>query len=271
MSEGYSVRDVTRLLGLSRAIVTGFIEAGIVAPRRGARGEYRFSFPDLVVLRTAQALRTAKLPPSRILRSLRRLRAKLPDSMPLTGLRVEAVGDAVVVTDGAAQWQTDDGQYVLRFSVEPASGGVAFFEAPKPQARAKAPTDWYARALALEGEDVAAACDAYRRALRDEPRHLDAYVNLGLCLYNRGELAEAEKVYRTGLVQCGPDGVLLFNLALVLEDAKRYDEALDAYRTAVAHAPDFADAHYNLALLCQARGHSQEALRHLMAYKKLKA
>src|SRR5512132_2606443 len=81
LSEGYSVRDVTKLLGLSRSIVSGFIRAGIVAPARGRRGEYRFSFPDLVVLRTAQALTAAKLPPSRIVRSLRRLRAKLPESV----------------------------------------------------------------------------------------------------------------------------------------------------------------------------------------------
>ena len=268
VSEGYSVRDVTRLLGLSRSIVSGFVEAGIVSPARGRRGEYRFSFPDLVVLRTAQALKTAKLPPARIVRSLRRLRAKLPAAVPLTGLRVEAVGDAVVVTEGNAQWQPDDGQYVLRFAVAPTAGGVAFFEKPASVA-APAPVDWFSRGVALESEDVAEACDAYRRALAENPQHLDAYINLGLCLHNSGRAGDAEAVYRAALAHCGPDGTLLFNLAVALEDCGRQDEALEAYRAALAEAPDMADAHYNLALLCQQRGLGQEALRHLSAYRKL--
>ena len=46
---------------------------------------------------------------------------------------------------------------------------------------------------------------------------------------------------------------------------------MEAYRKVVTQSPDFADAHYNLALLCQKRGLAQEALRHLKAYKKLKA
>lgn len=270
MSEGYSVSDVTRLLGVSRSIVSEFIKAGVVAPSRGRRGEYRFSFPDLVVLRTARALTEAKLPPARIVRSLRRLRAKLPESMPLTGLHVEAVGGALVVSEGGAQWQPDDGQYVLRFSVQAAGGKVAFIE---PQARAvpEAPLDWFARALALESQDVAAACDAYRKALRHDARHVEAYVNLGLCLYNSGDLDEAERVYRAGLAHCGSDALLLFNLAVLLEDRERLDEAVELYRRAVAGSPDFADAHWNLALLCRKRGLAQEALRHLKAYRKLKA
>lgn len=270
MSEGYSVRDVTRLLGLSRSIVSGFVRAGIVSPARGRRGEYRFSFPDLVVLRTAQALTTAQVPPGRIVRSLRRLRARLPEAVPLNGLRVEAVGDTVVVTEGGAQWQPDDGQYVLRFGVAPAGGGVTFFDAAVPKPAAPAP-DWYARALALEEDDPSAACEAYRNALRNDPRHLDAYTNLGLCLCSNGHADEAERVYREGLAQCGPDGTLLFNLGVLLEDAGRSDEAIEAYRAAVRHAPAFADAHYNLGLLCEQRGLRQEALRHLQAYRKLVA
>ncbi len=270
MSEGYSVRDVTRLLGLSRSIITGFVQAGIVAPARGRRGEYRFSFPDLVVLRTARALTAARLPPSRIVRSLRRLRARLPASVPLAGLRVEAIGDAVVVSEGGTQWQPDDGQYVLRFAVAPSGGGLAFFETPATEPVAEA-GDWFARACELETQDPEAACAAYRQALAADDRHLDAYVNLGLCLYNAGRMAEAEAAYRQGLERCGPDGVLLFNLAVLLEDTARYDEALATYREAIGQAPDLADAHYNLAILAEQRGLRQEALRHLKTYRKLTA
>ena len=43
---------------------------------------------------------------------------------------------------------------------------------------------WFEQGLALEAkDDLAGACRAYRHALREDPRHLCAYVNLGRCLH----------------------------------------------------------------------------------------
>ena len=269
MSEGYSLREVGRLLGLSRSIVCGLIDAGFVSPSRGRRREYRFSFQDLVVVRAAQALVEAKLPTTRILRSLRRLRTQVPQQMPLSGLRVEAVGDAVVVREGNAQWQTHDGQYVLRFHVDSPGGRLAFFDLP---AAAPPVSDeaLFEQAIDVEEANPAAACELYRQAIVANPAHLGAYTNLGRLLHERSQFGEAERVYRDGLTRCGRDATLLFNLGLVLEDAKRLPEAADAYRAALVEAPDLSEAHYNLALLCEAAGLKQEAIRHLSAYRKLK-
>ena len=49
----------------------------------------------------------------------------------------------------------------------------------------------------------------------------------------------------------------------------RVDEAAAAYHAALAAAPDLADAHFNLARLCEARGLNQDAVRHLSAFRKL--
>lgn len=271
----YSLREVGKLLGLSRSIISGLIDAGFVSPTRGRRGEFRFTFQDLVLLRAAQGLSQAKLPPSRIVRAMKRLRAQLPDEVPLTGLRIEAVGDSVVVNQGAAQWQPEDGQYVLRFAVEvqevkqqAAPQRLAFVDAERP--RPLSSPAWFEQALALdEANDVERACAAYRNALRDDDTHLNAYINLGRCLHANGRLVDAEATYREGLAKCGADETLLFNLAIVLEDLHRHEEAASTYRAALARAPDMADAHYNLALLCEAQGRRQEALRHLNAYRKL--
>ncbi|HEY4138158.1 MAG TPA: tetratricopeptide repeat protein [Casimicrobiaceae bacterium] len=268
MTEGYSLREVGKLLGLPRSVVNGLIEAGFVSPARGRRREYRFSFHDLVVLRAAQGLAEAKIPSSRILRSLRRLRTQLPDEMPMAGLRIEAVGDSVVVSEGDAQWQPDSGQYVLKFQVASPGGRLAFF-GPAKAVETTPESGWFERALALEMEQPAKACDAYRRAIRSDARNLDAYVNLGRLLHERGALDEAEVAYREGLRHCGVDPTLLFNLAVLHEDLERSDEAIDGYRAAVAAASDFADAHFNLARLCEARGLNREALRHWSAFRKL--
>src|SRR5437762_689534 len=128
----YSLRDVGKLLGLPRSVVNGLIEAGFVSPARGRRREYRFSFHDLVLLRAAQGLADARIPSATILRSLRRLRTQLPEQIPMTGLRIEAVGDAVVVSEGDAQWRPDNGQYVLRFQVATPGGRLAIFGPARP-------------------------------------------------------------------------------------------------------------------------------------------
>jgi len=288
VTERYSLREVGKLLGLSRSIISGLIAAGFVTPTRGKRGEFRFTFQDLVLLRAAQGLAQAKLPSSRIVRALKRLRVQLPEAVPLTGLRIEAVGDSVVVNEGSAQWQPEDGQYVMRFAIEvqrdardvaslataadgdrsrsTASPRLSFIE---PDGTARSKVSWFERALALDGNDVEGACTAYRNALREDDKHLFAYINLGRCLHASGRLAEAEAVYRDGLAKCGADETLLFNLAVALEDLHRHDDAANTYRAALERAPDMADAHYNLALLCEARGLRQEALRHLSAYRKL--
>jgi tetratricopeptide (TPR) repeat protein len=63
--------------------------------------------------------------------------------------------------------------------------------------------------------------------------------------------------------------VALFNLGVALEDLRMPDEAILAYRTALAADEDCADAHYNLAQIYQARGEGPAALRHLRTYRKL--
>jgi tetratricopeptide (TPR) repeat protein len=249
-------------------MVSGLIEAGFVTPARGPRREYRFSFHDLVLLRAAQGLSEARLPAAKILLSLRRLRTQLPSQLPLAGLRIEAVGDAVVVTEGQAQWQPDDGQYVLRFQVESPQGKITFFDVDKTPA-ADSDDELFATATSLEDVDAEAACAAYRETLRVNPRHVAAHTNLGRLLHQLGRLAEAETVYRDGLAQCSADGTLLFNLAVLTEDLKRQHEAAELYRAALRVAPDLADAHFNLALLCDAQGLRQEAVRHLSAFRKL--
>jgi tetratricopeptide (TPR) repeat protein len=79
-----------------------------------------------------------------------------------------------------------------------------------------------------------------------------------------------QAVYRAGLERCGPDATLLFNLATVLEEREKADEAADMYRAALRESPDLPEAHYNLAMLCDAAGRKQEAIRHLSAYRKLR-
>src|SRR5438105_8104240 len=107
------------------------IDAGFVSPARGPRNAWRFSFQDLIVLRTAQALAAAKVPARRIARSMKALRRQLPQAMPLSGLSIAAEADRVVVREGARRWQAESGQYLLAFDTSPADGSLRLLGRPR--------------------------------------------------------------------------------------------------------------------------------------------
>src|SRR2546427_10509455 len=99
--KGYASQDVARLLGLTVAQVRGFARDGFLtpAPGRGARRKLRFSFQDLVILRTAKALVAARIPARRIRRVLKNLGQQLPQGRSLAGLRIAAERDRIVGRD----------------------------------------------------------------------------------------------------------------------------------------------------------------------------
>src|SRR4051812_34315821 len=170
------------MLRLSRSTIRALIDAGFVSPARGPRKAWRFSFQDLIVLRTAQALVAAKVPAKRITRSVRELRRHLPDAMPLSGLSICAVADRVVVKEGASRWQAESGQYLLAFEGDPANGSLSIIErkrgAPKVNAH-----ELLERGLDLEETDAQAALQAYDDAIAAEPKLVDAHINRGWLLH----------------------------------------------------------------------------------------
>lgn len=278
----YGIQDVERLLRLPRTAIRAFVTAGFVAPARGARNALRFSFQDLIVLRTAQALADARVPQRRITRSLKALRRQLPVSMPLSGLAISAVGDRVVVKEGAGRWQADSGQYLLGFEGDPAAGALSV-SLPLPREMRPAPASLgpgagervadaqalYAEAYALEDAHPEEALRAYGQAIAADPALTDARLNLGRLLHELGRHAAAEKVYREALRADAGDALLRFNFGVLMEDMGRPAEARDAYLEALRIDPGMADCHYNLGLLCEKLARPREAIRHMSHYRAL--
>jgi tetratricopeptide (TPR) repeat protein len=266
----YGVRDVEKLLRLSRATIRALIAAGFVSPARGPRNAWRFSFQDLIVLRTAQALADANVPQRRITRSVRELRKHLPESMPLSGLSIGAVADRVVVKEGGSRWQAESGQYLLAFDGDPADGTLSVVEpviaAPAAQSGAQ---EWFDHGVAMESRDARAAQRSYEQAIAADPSRLDARLNLGSLLHEAGRLSEAERVYREALRLCGGDPALLYNVGVLFEDMGRRPDAIAAYEAAIKAHPALADAHYNLALLYEKTGRARDAIRHMSQYRRL--
>ncbi len=272
--KSYSTTDVARLLGLSAGQVRSRARAGVLAPDRGPRGALRFSFQDLVLLRTAKALAVARIPPRRIRRALRRLVEQLPRGRSLSELRITAEGDRVVVRDGQATWQPDSGQLLLDFTVAELATRAAPVARRLARDARRAEEELSANRWFMLGVDLEAAApddarDAYRRALELEPAHIEARLNLGRLLHETGRVAEAEAHYRAVLDSEGATPTAWFNLGTALEDLGRTSEAIAAYREAIGTDSAFADAHFNLARLYERTGRGAAAIRHFRAYRDL--
>ncbi|OGU27455.1 MAG: hypothetical protein A3K13_10920 [Gemmatimonadetes bacterium RIFCSPLOWO2_12_FULL_68_9] len=270
---GYTTQDVAKLLGLSEAQVRSFARAGFLTPSRGPRGDLRFSFQDLVLLRAAKGLTAAKIPARRIRKALMRLRDELPQGRPLSALRIAAEGDRIVVTDGETAWYPESGQVVLDFTVSE----IATKAGPIARKRAEAARveetlsadEWYALGFDLEVTSPDEARDAYRRALELDPHHAGAHINLGRLLHEAGRLEDALGHYRVALQANPDDSTAAFDLAIALEDVGRTNEAIHAYEQAIRSDPRLADAYFNLARLYELTGKRAAALRYLSKYKRL--
>lgn len=265
----YGVREVEKLLGLPRSTIRALIAAGFVEPERGPRNAWLFSFRDLIVLRAAQSLAAAKVPHRRITKSLKELRRRLPDEMPLSGLSIAAIADKVVVREGGAHWHADSGQYELAFDGDPETGSLSVIERKKPAPPSPEAEEWFERGVALEIDDPEISIRAYERAISLDPKRLDARINLGRLLHENGATAKAERVYRDAIKQCGNDPLLLYNFGVLLDDLGRKPEAMAAYELALKIDPAMADCHYNLALICEAMKRPKDAIRHMSQYRRL--
>jgi tetratricopeptide (TPR) repeat protein len=254
-------------------VLTGLIDAGFVQPTRGRRNELRFTFQDVVVLRTAFQLQSAKIASRKILRALAKLKAELPEELPLSGIRITAVGDSVAVKTGLAQWDAVSGQHLLDFEVAPIKGDVAFLDStPRNlKSREQQADEWFALGEQLTGTDVVGEEQAYRKVLELAPSpHYSAYTNLGVLLCEaETRCEEALSVFDRALEHFPDDALLHFNRAIALEELKHCDAAAAAYERCIELDPTHADAHFNLARLSEIRGDKQGLVRHLSAYRRL--
>jgi len=254
----YSVRDVQRVCSLPRHHPQS--HPGRFRPSaRGARREYRFSFQDLIVLRTARALLDARIPKKRIRRSLESLRRNLPESI--------AIGLASA-RSATTSWCATGMRAGSRQRPVPAGSGResanGVLHVVEHRQAAPAPVqDWFAQALDLESSDPDAALSAYRCAVDSEPHNAAAWTNWDACCTSGAGPTKPIPCIG-GRWRRSVRPAAAFNQGVLLEDLGKSAAALAAYQTALEEDPDLADCHYNLARLYEALGKPQHAIRHLV-------
>lgn len=269
----YSTREVAGLIGESQQRVRAAARAGFVAPLKNPRGHFRFSFQDLVLLRSTKALEQQNLGVRRMWRALRAVRALLPENRPLSSVRVVATADRVLVRENNTAWDPESGQTLFDFALDDVARSPASpsgFSAAATIVSTDTADYWFERGLKLdraEAHDNAAT--AYRRALELEADHVNARINLGRLMHTARDYRAAESLYREALRLHPDHPVAAFNLGVVLEDQGDLQEAINCYQQAVLADPDLPDAHYNLARLHEFRGEQMLAARHMSRFRAL--
>lgn len=265
----FTTRDTAKILELPEKQIRACVRAGVLSPSRGPARRMRFTFQDLLLLKTTKGLLDSRVPLKRIRRMMVSLKRQLPDDRHLTSLTIYADGCRVVAWDGAARWQPDSGQFLFNFDAQVVADQAAMtpvpIASPSPADTAHALTagEWFHLAVELEGSSPEEAERAYHQALELDATLSDAHVNLGRLYQVAKKPVQAEAHYRAAIEHAPDDPIPHFNLAALFDDLGRTDEAIQSYRQAIARDPECADAHYNLGLLYEVLGKRSDAIKHL--------
>jgi tetratricopeptide (TPR) repeat protein len=124
--------------------------------------------------------------------------------------------------------------------------------------------------LLLDGGDLAGAESHFAEAVRIKPNYPDGLGNLATCRQRQGRLAEAEDLFARSL-KSRPTAAVHYDLAILLAQEGKIEEAYAHYEAALRLKPEFAEAWYNLGALESKRGRPAEAARDYAAALHLKA
>ena len=109
------------------------------------------------------------------------------------------------------------------------------------------------------------AVEEHERALKVDPRYVQAHINLIILYARLGQPDKAEQHYRAA-VSINPNlAELHYNFGVLLTGQEKYPEAQEAFRRALEISPNYAEAHNNYAYLLMTSGNLEEAEKHYQA------
>lgn len=96
------------------------------------------------------------------------------------------------------------------------------------------------------------------------------FARKGKQAYEQGRKQAAEQAWRKAVELNPEDPVVVNNLALLLQEEKRFAEAVSLLERGLRHSPDVAELHYNLAVIAELYLLDLEkALTHYQRYREI--
>ena len=265
MTQRFTRKEAGRIVGVDARRLRYWERPRLVSPRP-RWGEHFYTFGDLVALRTVKRLTENRIPARRIRRAVALIELEFAGrsashadaaaetaavSLPLQELRILDHGrELLVVPPGAARpFNPVTGQWAFSF-------GISDPAAKPHQLAGRTPEEIFEAALDCEKHAgmMPQAIECYREVLELTPNWIEAHINLGVALYQSGQVEEARASFQNA-VQLDPlNGISRYNLGCVLEEQGELDAAVEHLRRAARAMPAHADVHFNLALAHEKRG-----------------
>lgn len=126
-------------------------------------------------------------------------------------------------------------------------------------------------AVCIERADYEKAEIALGKAIALQPDSIEGTVLLATALIHQGKFREAASLLEPRVQ--GPHAPMPFFLLLgqAYLQLKEFAKAKPCFETAVRMAPDYANAHYGLAMACSRLGLKQEAEEHFQRFRAVEA
>jgi Tfp pilus assembly protein PilF/DNA-binding transcriptional MerR regulator len=272
VSRRYTPAMLSQLLGINVHEIRRWERQGLIrAVSRVCRLPY-FDLREVAGARRLAQLVESGVPVSTIRESLARLRQLMPGiEQPLAEVEVRAGGKQVVVRDEGGGLKTVTGQRVFDFGdvvkvelADDARGVLPFAETDTTGWTA---IDWLAHARErADAQDLDRAVEAFRMGLMEAPDDALAHFQLAETLYRQGNTAGALERYHVA-VELDREYVEAWTqIGCLYAELHETDQAIDAFRIALALHPDCAEAHLHLAESLTTRGDTAPAVEHWRKY-----
>jgi tetratricopeptide (TPR) repeat protein len=262
----YTRHDVLRILQISQRQLLSWERTGLIAAQE------QYGFPELAQLRTLRELLHMRMSPRSIRNSVEAMTAVSGMSNPLLEAAVVRTGTRLAFRHSGAMFDPIRRQLLLDFDSAEGRPSVAVAMLPAARTSGRDPRLQNLFLSAVQAEEQGrkkAAMDIYASILAIDPGYTAALINLGTLHYHQKLYTRAEELYQRA-TESDPSYVLaFFDLGNVLDELQRPDESIAAYCRAIALAPGYGDAHYNLALAYERKGERRRALAHWQVYVRL--
>jgi tetratricopeptide (TPR) repeat protein len=267
----YSRQDVLRILEISLRQLHGWERAGLIPSTE------TYGFAELSQLRTLRELQHRRMSPRSIRNSVQAMQAVSGLSNPLLESAVVRTGARLAFRHSGTMVDPIRRQLLFDFEStgKPGSHTRPVTVSMLPAARNAGTRERDLQAMfldAVRAEEQGrkpAAMEFYNHILAVDPAYTAALINLGTLHYHQKQYPRAEELYRRATQADATYVLAFFDLGNVLDELQRPDESIAAYARAIALAPAYADAHYNLALAYERKGERRRALIHWQVYIRL--
>jgi tetratricopeptide (TPR) repeat protein len=262
----YSRLDVLRILQISQRQLLAWERAGLIDVQE------QYGFPQLSQLRTLRELQHMRISPSSIRNSVQAMTAVSGMSNPLMEATIVRTGTRLAFRHSSAIFDPIRRQLLLDFEATEAPRSVAVAMLPPARTSGRDPRLQSLFLSAVQSEEQGAkkaAMDIYANILAIDPEYTAALINLGTLHYHQKLYTRAEELYTRATISDPTYVLAFFDLGNVLDELQRPDESIAAYHRAIALAPGYGDAHYNLALAYERKGERRRALAHWQIYVRL--